>query len=219
MTASTKENLESAQRSMEWLARAYWNVPGAEFLKSLNRSDFDVYGEAVTEGLTLILSDSATLSEEVLRAIAVDFTTLFAGCRPDAPYPYESIFSGAERLMMQEARDSVLDHYEEGGYAVVQGESREPEDHISYELGYVASLYGRAATASARGDEDAAQAALARVASFKAEHLSKWIPAFCRDVEKSAETPFFEGLAKLTQAVVDSMCNERQKAASMIGES
>jgi len=194
---------------MEWLARAYWNVPGAEFLKSLNRSDFDVYGEAVTEGMTLMCSDLESPSEKVLQAIAVDFTTLFAGCRPGAPYPYESIFSGGERLMMQESRESVLEYYKEDEYAVVQDESREPEDHISHELRYVASLYGKAAAASAHGDDDAARASLARVASFKAEHLGRWVPVFCREVEASAETPFFKGLARLTQAVVESMCSER----------
>ncbi|MGV8084000.1 MAG: molecular chaperone [Coriobacteriia bacterium] len=205
MTAGTKENLEKTHRAIEWLAKAYWNVPKEEFLKSFNHSDFDIYGEAVSEGLTLTRSAIDTLSEKVLQSIAVDFTALFAGCRPGAPYPYESVFLGEGRLVMQGVRDSVLDCYEEGGYAVVQGEGHEPEDHISHELGYVASLYGRAATARAQGDEDAVGDLLVRACDFNARHLSNWIPIFCREIENASETPFFKGLARLTRGVVESI--------------
>ena len=44
-----------------------------------------------------------------------------------------------------------------------------------------------------------------RFEAFAAEHLSRWVPGFCAEVEDASVEPYYRGLAVLTGAFVRAL--------------
>lgn len=198
---SINENKHEQQaKAYGWLAEVFWNAPTQGLLAVFPGEVFYV-GEEGSCGKMVAYLEKLTPGE--LENIAVDYTSLFAGCRQNSPYPYESVFTGREgRIMMQEARDQVVEVYNENGYVInVSGENNEPEDHVSHELRFLAHLHARAAKA------DIAQAATEKaIDTFKQSHLVMWVPDFCREVEEQADTKFYQLSSKLLR---ESLCLDK----------
>ena len=104
------------------------------------------------------------------------------GC---AAFPYESVYTSPKRLVMQDAWERVKSLYAAHGVRIDTDSSELMEDHIAYELAYMALL-------CREGAERAEQRA------FLEEHLLTWVPDFCADLQRCAGTGFYRCVAQLT---------------------
>lgn len=136
--------------------------------------------------------------------LAVDYARVFLGAgiaEGTAAYPYASVYTSAERLMMQEARDRALAMYTERQLAR-SAEFDVPEDHLSLELEFACRLAEDAKLALSRGDLAAAVTALQAQENFLTQEVLPWLPRFCEDVERYSQTQFYKAVAKITGACV-----------------
>lgn len=134
------------------------------------------------------LKDSACTVHE----LAADYAKIFlaAGAyQGNGAFPYESVYTSARHLIMQEAWEAVRSIYAESGLFLEIGSSGLMEDHISVELEYMALLCERAG-------EKTNPEAVRQQSSFLESHIFNWVPDFLADVEKYARGDFYRGLAQ-----------------------
>jgi TorA maturation chaperone TorD len=130
--------------------------------------------------------------------LSVEYSRLFLASRKGRIHPFESVYTSAEGLLMQQARDEVLVAYREQGLARSQ-DFKEPEDHLAVELDFMASLCQKTADALAEGRTAEALPLLDRQAAFLQKHLLVWVPAFCHDLAQATRSDFYRGVALLLE--------------------
>jgi anaerobic sulfite reductase subunit A len=136
----------------------------------------------------------------LLTALAVDYARVFLGAGIAdgiVAYPYASVYTSPERLIMQDARDKVVSAYRAEGLDKSDAMAV-PEDHIALELEFMAHLCQETRRAVDAEDRAAVSTCLQQQTSFLTQHLLNWVPAFCADIQACADTDFYKGLAKFT---------------------
>lgn len=176
-----------------------------KFIHDLDLSGLQDLDPAIAEGAHDISRAVRRVDDRTREDLAVDYahTFLAAGSAKEETRacPYESVFTSDQGLLMQEARDQVykymLDEHLEPDQRM-----RIPDDHLAFELDFVAAMALRMADAVKSGDM-AEAARLAQVQqSFHRDHLTNWVPDFCEAVVKCCRTPFYRGVAKLTEGFI-----------------
>jgi len=155
----------------------------------------------LTEGYHLIAGYLRQAPVDPVTDLAVDYARVFLGAgtleTSAAAYPYESVYTSSDRLVMQQARDEVLAIYRRNG--LDKSDSVDvPEDHLGLECTFLAHITHRALNALDHEDWPALSASLKEQRTFLLEHLQNWVPAFCADIGKYARTDFYRGVAKIT---------------------
>ena len=138
--------------------------------------------------------------------LAVDFLRTFIGVTQDreqVAFPYESVYTSPEHLLMQDARDEVLAAYRAAKVVLVD-EACEPEDHLAFELEFMQLLGERAAEALEAGDDGSCANLLEARRAFLEEHLLNWVPDFADDVQRVARTGFYRALADIVLGVLET---------------
>ena len=185
----------------ELLGRLFQREVDAELLQSLCEGRYPAHtGNAHLDegyrGLVVFLNHRG---ERTATDLNVDYLRTFIGNTQDTShvaYPYESVYTSPERLLMQDARDAVLAAYRSEKVALVN-EHNEPEDHIGFELAFCAVLLRRAGEALEAGDAAAAAALVEKERAFVCDHLAAWAPGFASDVARVAQTGFYRALSEL----------------------
>ena len=118
-----------------------------------------------------------------------------------AAYPFESVYTSAEGLLMQEARDGALAWYHRFGLGKSEN-WHDCEDHVALELEFMAYLIDAQLAASAAADTERVAELLEAQRAFASEHLANWLPEFDRDVDRHAVTDFYRGLARFASLYV-----------------
>lgn len=158
--------------------------------------------EAVGIGYILLdryLSSIEALDDnQAIAELAADYAGLFLNAGSCPVYPYESVYTSPEQLLMQEARDKVQRMYASCGLTL-SGEFHEPEDHIAFEMEFMSHLCFRAIAASEEGNAETARAHLRSQREFLKDHLLLWIPRFCEDLVTNATTDFYRALGYLVR--------------------
>lgn len=199
------------KKTYSLLARLYRAEVDAHLLEDLRTLEFGSQGTAddgVAEGYQMMRADLDGGEQTLLTALAVDYARVFLGAGQTSgqvAYPYESVYTSADHLIMQESRDQVVDCYRKQGLAVAEG-LPEPEDHIAFELEFMAALAALSAGMFADADLDRAESLLRVQESFLSDHLLNWTPRFFQHLGEFAVTNFYKGLAKVTRGflVADS---------------
>ena len=124
--------------------------------------------------------------------VRVDYARLFANAGADSVHPYESVYLSPDKLLMQDERDAVLAAYLAESYAVDES-LHLPEDHAAFELAFMACLCEREDQAQA----DEASRLSGVQAAFLREHVLRWIPQLCADIEARAQTGLYREVARL----------------------
>lgn len=193
----------AALRSLAYrfLAALYLQAPESKWLVSLHRdglfAEFPVDPtQRMAEGLRLMAAVCAAMETEpeLGEAVRADHQQLFVGPGHLPAPPWESVYRSKEQLVFDWPTLEVREAYRSVGLSpALPGE---PDDHMGLELLFMGELCQR----EAEGDTAAAGARL----QFLAQHLSQWAPAFCHDVQTNARTPFYQGVALLTQGLLES---------------
>lgn len=190
-----------------FFARVYRIEADDGFLKSIGEFPLPDAGDegAFSEGVARLHAYLRHPGIDPRTDLAVDYARVFlgAGIADDsAAFPYESVYTSPERLVMQEARDRVVALYRAKGLAV-EGDGGDPEDHVAFELDFMAHLVREGAAAARVCDEEALRTSLREQRSFLDNHLLNWVPALCVDIEKYASKPFYPAIAKMTCGYMD----------------
>lgn len=188
-------------------------------LKSMKETCFPVdINEGISEGYKMIKHylDSPCLDQ--ITELAVDYAKVFLGAGivdvEHAAYPYESIYTSPQKLIMQDARDKMFKALQEKNIGLEKGYDI-PEDHLFIQLEFMAFLCKEVKNVMNEGDFKTTLLLLNDQKKFVEEHFLNWVPAFCEDVQKHALTNFYKGVAKVTEeyikmdlAVIEDMTNQ-----------
>ncbi len=162
-------------RSAEMLAE--WPMPG---------------GQRTAEGIALL--EQSREQAETVEAIAEDQFLLMRGPGKAKAVPWESVYLSREGLVFDAETLQVREFYRRFGLQAPRL-NREPDDHISLELEFCATLLVKALDA-VEADEDPTAFVEAH-AEFCNDHLFRWAPEFFSRVEAGADTAFYRGIGVL----------------------
>ena len=188
------------------LSRMYKVEVDADFYDGLCKAAFpcDTGNDDVDAGYRRIALYCASHRDDALLDLARDYARVFIGHGNNAyaaAYPFESVYTSEKRLLMQEARDEIIEVYRKGGLKVDAG-WEDPEDHIALELEYMQVMARRTREALEAGDDGRALELLDDQRAFLLRHLVSWTPLLVKDMERIAQTDFYLGLASLTRGLL-----------------
>lgn len=137
--------------------------------------------------------------------LAVDYARTFLAAgryEGSAACPFESIYTSEEHLVMQDARDEVRAVYVSNGVNVSES-LHLPEDHLSFELEFVAILSDRARDCLEKDDEKALLSNLEAQTDFLQGHVLNWIPNLEESVKAVAREAFYPAVMKILRGYVE----------------
>lgn len=152
--------------------------------------------------------------DQLLDALAIDFTQLFHGPRGHI-VAYESVQTGFDGGELNGAAAALVADFLEVAGLAVDREARQLPDHISIELEVMAELARREAGGWEAGDGAAVRTCLHQQRNFLDSHLGRWGPEFCRHVEEKAQTTFYGQVASLLGDLLDSEADELDRRLNM----
>lgn len=211
---SAELDLEAASYLL--MSRILRQMPEHSWLDALaTQGVFDEipYGRSnpsVQQGADALRVWANSYTEAATDAVYNDCMALLIGPGKPLAAPWESVYSEAnEGLIFQQETLDVRRAYRVFGLQVDQLH-HEPDDHIAYELEFVATLASRAAEALRAGREGEAQALLDAKNAFLANHLQAWAFKWCDLMDEHASTEFYRGIAGLVRGFLqESLANAR----------
>lgn len=138
--------------------------------------------------------------------LAVEYARVFlaAGVFGDGrrtAVPYESVFTSPEHTMMGDSRDDVVRRFARDGFKVDPA-LHEPEDHLSFELEYLAHMSTRALADMQLDDGAKLAEDVRRQAEFIDGHLLNWIGELREVAEEYAKTTFYIGILEVAEGAL-----------------
>lgn len=161
---------------------------------SLLRQGFFAMGQA------LRLKNSGTRQE-----LATDFTMCFDGITAiddKVASPYASVYLSDTGLLNQAPRREVYHIFLREALRL-KDDIHLPEDHLSFELEFLAILSDRAAEQLEQGDREAALRILELSQTFIEEQILSWFGQFKSRADLILKTRFYKGLMMATQGYLD----------------
>jgi TorA maturation chaperone TorD len=185
-----------------FLARAFRKEMDRDLLDEIIQLDFSANSgvQEIDKGFQMLVSFLQELNETTLVDLATDYARIFLGAGPrqaGGAFPYESVYTSPHGLLMQEARDRVVEFYRQEGLQC-STDFHDPEDHIAQELEFVAYLCEKTGQALEEKDDDAVVHYLQKQHGFIKSHLCAWAPRLCTDVASIAATDFYKAIALIT---------------------
>jgi TorA maturation chaperone TorD len=183
-----------------FLARLSFAELDVETLEHLHSSgvleDFPVQWESdaraeLQQGLQLMARGLQLPQKTLLAVLAADFSHLFLGYSLACP-PFESAYRNEEHLLLCEETLEVRHFYQQYGFRR-QEALQLPDDHVAFELEFLA-LLGQAAHDAAATPAHVVDS-LRASQQFLQEHVLAWVPEFAQDLFHNAETDFYRGVA------------------------
>lgn len=185
------------------LAKLHDCEPDTALLQELKRIDFPFCLTILPEsgpgvGAMNLFQESlekltGESDESALEMLAVDYTSIYLSHNISAS-PEESVWLDEDSLMCQDSMFQVRSWYESQGLGIPDWRIR-PDDHLVYELQFIAWLLG----------QDETLATLEKAACFMDEHLLRWLGNFAERVLARCDTPYFAGAAALTAAYCEEL--------------
>ena len=206
VTVSQKAQMfEEGAALFTLLGRMLYGVPDRELFASA--ADLRIFDEipfvpadrcAEARALLTKWADGCAtpFAEEDFEAIRVEYTRLFVGFRKVLAPVWESVYFNRDRMVFQRQTFKVRELYARYGLEV-DGLSHEPDDHLAYELLFVARLFEICRQQCEEHDETALDATLADLEYFVTHHPLMWVPMWCPLVEEQAHSDFYRGYALL----------------------
>ena len=188
-----------------FLASIFLYEPTQEQLESLAAADLADDGTEVGRGYALIAEYLRHRDAGTRQELAVDYAHVFLGAGSyqtiTAP-PYESVFTSEDHLLMQDARDGALRQYR-AEELDLPADNTTPEDHVGFELQFMATLIERMGQAAEAGDAGRVSDLARKQQVFFNEHLANWLPSFAHAIDEHAKTGFYRGVACLVRGLLE----------------
>jgi TorA maturation chaperone TorD len=193
----------SKQRAITYrlLSALYLKEVDEQTLEMLKNIDYSVFNENTDfdRGFNM-LNDAVNNSDpSILLNFAREYARSFFGAglaRNSGAYPYESVYTSTEHLLMQQARDEVVKYYQSEDLDR-NSNFTESEDHIAFELAFMSKLCEKEGETLKESE-----AIRKKQKDFFNKHINNWIPRFATDLENIAIEPFYKALAFITGAFI-----------------
>lgn len=203
-TTDLRAIADSRSTLYKLLSRLYLEEVDAETLKALCALRLENAPDAIAAPAARLRARCEAMTDETreadLEALAVDYARIFLGAgvaEGNAAVPYETVYTSPQRLLMQNAWESVRRAYLDRGIAV-KPRIGLYEDHLGIELGFMASL------AAQDGSAETTEALLEGLRfeeAFLRDHLLGWVPRLAADVRRiTGTTGFYQDAADLAEA-------------------
>ncbi len=156
----------------------------------------------------------ANLPFRARQDLAVDYARVFVAAglpQGNAAFPYESVYTSPERLVMQDACDEVKKTYRAKGLIVE--DSVEPPDHIAFELEFMARLADEGIGFAQAGEGVDLITSITEQIDFLVSHLLNWSARFTSDVQRYSQTGFYKAIALMTQGFLEMDAEELRALA------
>jgi TorA maturation chaperone TorD len=134
--------------------------------------------------------------------VQADYTRLFIGPGQVLTPPWESVYFSEERLTFQKETLDVRNWYKRFGLQAAKIYN-EPDDHIGLELEFIAHLARLGLDALEKNDAAAFDKSLDAQRGFLVEHLLRWAPDWCEQVQSRANTGFYRGISLVTRGSLE----------------
>lgn len=212
----TAAELIGEQLLFELLGRVLYANPNRDWIELLVReavldeTPFAADQADVRQGLALLAkwTDSlgASLSDAALTELRADFTQLFIGNLLIPAPLWESVYFSEARQTFQQQTKDVRAYFERLGLQI-NSSSREPEDHIAFELTFIARCAELAFAALQRQDNETFTEMLSLQRAFLKNHLLRWGCKWAELVQSHARTDFYRGLAYLVSGGLKALAH------------
>jgi len=200
------EVLKDRCSSYAFLSHIYWEEVSSDLLEELVGSEALVR-QATVAGMEVFGEFLRKLKgsdfESAAAALSAEYANLFLNAGNNPVFPYESVYTSPEKLLMQKARDEVLREYRQQGLDRSE-KSNEPEDHLAIELEFMSFLCQKTIKALQIENREQGIAYLQKQKEFLEQHLLVWCPGFCDDLAQASESDFYRGIAFLTKIFLNS---------------
>ncbi len=166
-----------------------------------NNFPLDLDNENYKEGVLLLegyADENKQNYKKMKEKTMYDYNRLFIGPAKVLAPPWESVHTTKEKLVFSEPTIAVRAFYKEHGL-VFNELNKEPEDHFSIELEFMAFLIDQQITAENQGINEKTSYYLLEQKRFMKNHLGKWYSIFLDAVYKNAQTKYYQGLALCTK--------------------
>lgn len=200
-----REIFEERSQTYLFLSQIFYRELSTEVIEQLAHMDYRVESENenLKQGYRLLHRFFSFCENDARTQLAVEYARIFlsAGVYTEnrqIAAPYESVFTSPERLMMQEARDDVYQIYLRDGFSV-NPDRREPDDHLAFELEYLANLSSRTVIALEQDDVGELFSLVEKQSSFIAQHLLNWLPPLREAAGHFAQLTFYIGMLLVTE--------------------
>jgi len=143
-------------------------------------------------------------SQDILTDFAVDFARIFLGAgiaQGTVAYPYESVYTSRDQLVMQDAYEKVLKIYRRHG--ITKTEADLYEDHISLELEFMAFLCDEAVAFLEKDDQASFEENLKEQRNFFKEHLANWVFNFTTTIREVAGDSIYSSAADILDGFIE----------------
>ena len=139
--------------------------------------------------------------------LAVEYARIFLAAgvytqEKRSAVPYESVFTSTEHVFLDASRDDVINWFIQDGFKV-NPDLHEPEDHISFELEYLAHMSAKAASLIREGRNTDAIKNVKRQRTFIQQHLLNWVGQLRDAADEYAKTTFYTGMLYVCQGALE----------------
>lgn len=208
--SDTIEMLNSRKDFYRTLAGMYFNILTEEQIEELALSDFQPLmasdNELIASGFNDVYRYLRKRNTGTHQELAMDFTSCFLGAKTYlglTAAPYESLYLDPSGLLMGSVRSEVFNIYKRERVAL-QADLDYADDHLSFELEFLAILCERSISALEQGDTTEALRLLEVQRSFVTNHINRWFGRFHNLTTKFIETRFYRGILNITQGFLES---------------
>lgn len=175
-----------------------------ETLAQMKQMQFPKDGEnkELTEAFARLEKAIAGCQNSDLEDLAADYAKTFLAAGEAtgvAAFPYESIYTNKKHELGGRTEQEVLALYALHGWEPSKDMFRTMNDHIGLELEFMAVLCEEELLACQTDNADRAAMSSRDENEFLHNHLG-WAGGFCMDINKYAQTEFYQAAAKVTTA-------------------
>lgn len=208
MNESIKNEYESRVLIYSFLARAFRVEVDCMFLDDISKFDYDIFDEKTSKidsGFRQLKEFVQNRNSETELNLARDYAKIFLGAglkSSGGAYPYESYYMSEDHLFMQEERDEVMFCYADE-MLEKSDKFKEHEDHIAFELEYMAYLIDKEFQARQSENKDIADKYRAKQKEFLEKHLSRWVRAFVNDIKSLSENGFYSVIGTILLGLIE----------------
>jgi TorA maturation chaperone TorD len=133
--------------------------------------------------------------------LAAEYACLFLGVSERPVHLVESVYLSKDHLLYQEPYHEIIQAYKSLGFQKDK-DFKEPEDHVAVEFEFMANLCRWTSKTLYNGELEKGAAFINLQREFLTDHIDRWVPLLCEQLEKEAASPFYKGLAHLTKGFV-----------------
>jgi TorA maturation chaperone TorD len=201
------DTLETYQVLFSYFSEVFLNEPDEEFIHEILRNrlyfSFPVQSDdhKLEKGLNYLQNFTYQWEKTQVYALRDEYLRLFHGTEKMLVPPYESVYLSREHLMFEKETLAVREFYARHGLKIDKL-NIVPDDHIGYQLLFIAWLLKKALEASRQNEPGDFQHILKDLREFLKSHLLKWSDSFLDLLEEHAVSFYYRGNGNLLKFIL-----------------